>query len=105
MVDQEKTLASVLLGRDGESTAQPHDETAIWDTGETNNLVVVLKALFTWQLEDNREDSGWRACHSHYHENALSIGVERNGTVIFRIERRLPIRAGSVIAAFEGNET
>lgn len=55
MVDQEKTLASVLVAGDGEHPPEPRDETAIWGTGETNSLVVVLKALFTWQLEGNRD--------------------------------------------------
>ncbi|RLM89456.1 TrmB family transcriptional regulator, partial [Haloarcula sp. Atlit-7R] len=36
---------------------EPRDETAIWGTGQTNSLVVVLKALFTWQLDNNREST------------------------------------------------
>lgn len=55
MVDQEKTLASVLVAGDGEQSSGARNETAIWGTGETNSLVVVLKALFTWQLEGNRD--------------------------------------------------
>ena len=54
MVDQEMTLASVLVGN-GEHPTDVGDETAIWGTGEPNSLVVVLKALFTWQLEGNRD--------------------------------------------------
>lgn len=53
MVDQEKTLVSVLVDGDGEHPPEPRDETAIWGTGQTNSLVVVLKALFTCQLDNN----------------------------------------------------
>jgi len=49
MVDRQKTLVSVLVPGTGE---HPRDETAIWGTGSTNSLVVVLKALFTWQLQE-----------------------------------------------------
>ncbi len=55
MVDQEKTLASVLVAEEGEDATEPRDETAIWGTGETNSLVMVLKAMSTWQLDGNRE--------------------------------------------------
>jgi len=51
MVDQEKTLVSVLVDGNGDHPPEPRDETAIWGTGQTNSLVIVLKALFTWQLE------------------------------------------------------
>lgn len=54
MVDREKTLASVLVSDADVRSAEPLEETAIWGTGETNGLVVVLKALFAWQLEGNR---------------------------------------------------
>lgn len=57
MVDQEKTLVSVLVDGNGEHPPEPRDETAIWGTGQTNSLVVVLKALFTWQLDNNREST------------------------------------------------
>ena len=55
MVDQTQTLVSVLLN--GEGTPQPGEtappeETAIWGTGQTNSLVVVLKAIFTWRLQN-----------------------------------------------------
>mgnify|MGYP000073687019 CR=1 FL=1 len=54
MVDREKTLVSVLVdGEEGHPSA-PRDETAIWGAGPTNSLVVVLKALFTWQLDGDR---------------------------------------------------
>ncbi len=56
MVDQEKTLASVLVSGNGNHLPEPRDETAIWGTGETNSLVVVLKALFTWQLDGRRDE-------------------------------------------------
>jgi sugar-specific transcriptional regulator TrmB len=52
MIDRERTLVSVLVAGDGEHPPEPRDETAIWGTGETNGLVVVLQALFTWQLGD-----------------------------------------------------
>ncbi|WP_311173577.1 TrmB family transcriptional regulator [Halobellus ordinarius] len=55
MVDEKKTLVSVLIDGNGEHPPQPRDETAIWGTGRTNSLVVVLKALFTWQLDSGRE--------------------------------------------------
>lgn len=54
MVDKRKTLASVLLADDG---AAVKNETAIWATGERNSLVMVLKALFTWQLDGHRDES------------------------------------------------
>lgn len=53
MVDQEQTLVSVLVYDDGDSPQR--DETAIWGTGSDNGLVVVLQALFTWQLDGSRE--------------------------------------------------
>ena len=55
MVDQEKTLVSVLVSGYGDHPPEPRDETAIWGTGATNSLVVVLQALFTWQLDGTRE--------------------------------------------------
>jgi sugar-specific transcriptional regulator TrmB len=57
MVDREKTLVSVLVDGNGEHPPEPRDETAIWGTGQTNSLVVVLKALFTWQLDNDREST------------------------------------------------
>jgi sugar-specific transcriptional regulator TrmB len=53
MIDREKTLVSVLVPGDGEHPPEPHDETAIWGSGRTNGLVVVLQALFTWQLGES----------------------------------------------------
>lgn len=55
MVDQKRTLVSVLVDGDGDYPPEPLDETAIWGTGPANGLVVVLRALFTWQLDGNRE--------------------------------------------------
>jgi hypothetical protein len=57
MVDQKKTLVSVLVDGNSEHPPEPQDETAIWGTGQTNSLVVVLKALFTWQLDNDREST------------------------------------------------
>lgn len=56
MVDGVGTLASVFSPGDGDFPPKPRDETAIWGMGETNSLVMVLKALFTWQLNRNRGD-------------------------------------------------
>ncbi len=50
MVDREKTLVSVFV--DGDHPPEPRDETAIWGAGPSNSLVVVLRALFAWQLDD-----------------------------------------------------
>ena len=55
MVDQQKTLASVLETSNDEPGSF-RNETAIWGTGETNSLVMVLKALFTWQLDGTRSE-------------------------------------------------
>lgn len=53
LVDEGKTLVSVLVPGDGDHPPEPRDETAIWGSGETNSLVVVLKAVFTWQLQEH----------------------------------------------------
>lgn len=55
MVDGEHTLVSVLVPGDGAHPRESRDETAIWGTGGSNSLVVVLKALFTWQLGNSGE--------------------------------------------------
>lgn len=52
MVDEEKTLVSVLVPED-EGPGERREETAIWGAGATNSLVVVLKAMFAWQLDDS----------------------------------------------------
>ncbi|PSQ32426.1 TrmB family transcriptional regulator, partial [Halobacteriales archaeon SW_10_68_16] len=31
------------------------EEVAIWGTGHRNSLVVILRAIFTWQLETHEE--------------------------------------------------
>lgn len=55
MVDRTKTLASVLVAGDGDHPPDPRDETAIRGAGEANNLLVVLGALFTRQLDGTRQ--------------------------------------------------
>ena len=50
MVDGEQTLVSALVNGTDASPSDPRSETAIWGEGDTNSLVVVLKAIFTWQL-------------------------------------------------------
>lgn len=49
MVDGKQTLVSVLVP----GAERTKDETAIWGAGERNSLVVVLRALFTWQLDSS----------------------------------------------------
>lgn len=53
LVDGDRTLVSVHSEDGGETGAV--DETAIWGSGESNSLVVVLKAIFTWRLDDSPE--------------------------------------------------
>lgn len=53
MADERRTLVSVLVPS-GNDRSVPREETAIWGSGEANGLVVVLKAMFTWQLDENR---------------------------------------------------
>ena len=55
MVDGENTLVSVLVPGNGDHPPEALDETAIWGTGETNSLVVVLKMMFTWHLDGSQE--------------------------------------------------
>ncbi|PSQ04853.1 TrmB family transcriptional regulator [Halobacteriales archaeon QS_6_71_20] len=52
MVDGAQTLVSVLVNGDDVPPTDPRSETAIWGAGETNSLVVVLRAIFTWKLGD-----------------------------------------------------
>lgn len=54
MVDSRRTLASVLVDESGDHPSDARDETAIWGAGETNSLVVVLKAMFSWLNGDLR---------------------------------------------------
>ena len=51
MVDGEKTLVSALVNGTDAIPADPRSETAIWGEGDTNSLVVVLRAIFTWRLD------------------------------------------------------
>ncbi len=55
MVDQQKTLVSVLVDGSRGHPPESLDETAIWGAGKSNSLVIVLKALCTWQLEGSRK--------------------------------------------------
>ncbi len=59
MVDEKKTLVSALVNGADASPSDPRSETAIWGEGDSNSLVVVLKAIFTWRLDtvdpDERE--------------------------------------------------
>ncbi|RAW45653.1 TrmB family transcriptional regulator [Halorubrum sp. 48-1-W] len=51
MVDETRALVSVLVDDEDADPTDLPSETAIWGSGETNSLVVVLKAIFAWQLE------------------------------------------------------
>lgn len=55
MVDQTHTLVSVLPVDDERHSDRSRTETAIWGSGENNSLVVVLKLLFTWRLNRDRD--------------------------------------------------
>lgn len=55
MVDEDKTLVSVLAPEEEGSRAGRQEETAIWGTGTTNSLVVVLKTMFTLQLDGTQD--------------------------------------------------
>ncbi|AZH25358.1 TrmB family transcriptional regulator [Haloplanus aerogenes] len=57
MIDGQKTLVSALVNGVDESQSDPRSETAIWGEGETNSLVAVLKAIFTWRLDTVDSDS------------------------------------------------
>jgi sugar-specific transcriptional regulator TrmB len=50
MADRKRTLVSVLVNGVDADPAEPRSETAIRGAGETNSLVVVLRAIFAWQL-------------------------------------------------------
>ena len=56
MVDGRKTLVSALVNGAEATPSDPRSETAIWGEGETNSLSVVLKAIFTWRLENEDGD-------------------------------------------------
>ena len=53
MVDNRRTLVSVLVNGIDDAPTEPRAETAIWGAGETNSLVVVLRAIFTHRLGDD----------------------------------------------------
>jgi sugar-specific transcriptional regulator TrmB len=53
MVDGRKTLVSALVNGVDAEPSDPRSETAIWGEGDTNSLVVVLKAIFTWRLDSH----------------------------------------------------
>ena len=55
MIDREKTLVSVIVNGHDDDPDDPRSETAIWGEGPTNSLVVVLKAIFTWRLDELKE--------------------------------------------------
>lgn len=55
MVDDQRTLASALVNGSDASPTDPRSETAIWGAGESNSLVIVLRAIFTWRLDSNEE--------------------------------------------------
>ncbi len=50
LVDGRQTLVSALVNGTDAAPTDPRSETAIWGAGETNSLVVVLKAIFAWRL-------------------------------------------------------
>jgi sugar-specific transcriptional regulator TrmB len=53
MVDGRQTLVSVLVNGAEAAPTDSRSETAIWGSGNTNSLVVVLKAIFTWRLDND----------------------------------------------------
>lgn len=56
MVDRQKTLVSALVNGENPQPSDPRSETAIWGEGDSNSLVVVLKAIFTWRLDSSKPD-------------------------------------------------
>ena len=55
MIDNRKTLVSALVNGPDSAFSDPRSETAIWGEGEANSLVVVLRAIFTWRLDQTNE--------------------------------------------------
>lgn len=51
MVDERTTLVSALVNGADAARSDPRSETGIWGEGQTNALVIVLKAMFTWRLD------------------------------------------------------
>lgn len=56
LVDGRKTLVSALVNGTNADPSDPRSETAIWGEGDTNSLVVVLRAIFAWRLD---VDESW----------------------------------------------
>lgn len=56
MVDETRTLVSVRTNGVDAPAASPRSETAIWGSGDRNSLVVVLRAIFTWQRPTQSEN-------------------------------------------------
>ncbi|MFC7097206.1 TrmB family transcriptional regulator [Halobaculum marinum] len=56
MADGTRTLASVVTP-EGDDSLGGRTETAIWGVGDSNSLVTVLKALFTWRLDGGTADT------------------------------------------------
>ena len=52
ITDKQTALVSVRVE---EVETEETEEVAIWGTGHRNSLVVVLRAIFTWQLETYEE--------------------------------------------------
>ena len=51
MIDNRKTLVSALVNGSDSAFTDPRSETAIWGEGDSNSLVVVLRAIFAWRLD------------------------------------------------------
>lgn len=56
LIDETKTLVSVLVNGMDSAPSDPRSETAIWGEGETNSLVVVLRAIFTWRRQQDEAE-------------------------------------------------
>jgi len=65
MVDGTETLVSVLVNGEDAAPSDPRSETAIWGAGQTNSLVVVLRAIFTWRLQNTDTTETNRDVDSH----------------------------------------
>ncbi|NKE35635.1 TrmB family transcriptional regulator [Natronococcus sp. JC468] len=52
ITDEETALVSALVNGSGD--ADEIEETAIWGAGDRNSLVVVLRAIFTWRLDETQ---------------------------------------------------
>ena len=56
MVDNRRTLVSALVNGAESAFTHPRSETAIWGEGESNSLVIVLRAIFTWRLDRSNQE-------------------------------------------------